>query len=103
MDYRPRQHWGPILWTFIHTICVIDFENNEHYVTQTISNLQALGPVIPCHKCRGLYEEHLKKLESIDRKESMVLFRWSWELHNAVNVKLNKPEVTYERALSEYT
>jgi hypothetical protein len=103
MEYRPKDHWGPSLWKFIHTICIIDFENNEPYVTQIISNLKSLGPVIPCHKCQALYEDHLKKLDTIDRSESMVLFKWSWELHNAVNIKHNKPEMTYEDALREYT
>ena len=103
MEYRPKEHWGPSLWNFIHTICIIDFEDNEPYVTRTISNLKSLGPVIPCHKCQALYEEHLKKLESVDPKESMVLFKWSWELHNAVNRKHNKPDMSYEDALKEYT
>ena len=53
--------------------------------------------------CRSLYEEHLQKLNSFDKTQSMVLFKWSWELHNAVNKKRNQPEISYEDALQKYT
>ena len=100
---RAKEHWGPSLWKFIHTICIIDFEDNTPYTKDAISILNSIGPVIPCNKCRPLYEEHLKKLETIDVSQSMVLFKWSWELHNVVNLKHSKPELSYEDALKEYT
>ena len=101
--FRQKEHWGPSLWKFIHTICVIDFEDNVPHVEHVISILQSILKVIPCHMCRSLYEEHLQKLNSFDKTQSMVLFKWSWELHNAVNKKRNQPEISYEDALQKYT
>lgn len=108
-DIRPKYHWGIHLWGFIHTISIIDYENNEPYVIKIIENLKALSGAIPCHKCIALYEEHLKKLDGTDgtdgiaKTESMVLFKWSVDLHNAVNRKHQKPEWTYEQAITEWT
>jgi hypothetical protein len=83
--------WGPPLWKFIHTICNFDFADNKPYVIRTIENLKALSGAIPCYKCRLLYDEKLKQLDTIDPSESLVLYKWSIELHNEVNKKLNKP------------
>lgn len=101
--YRPKDHWGPHLWGYIHTICIIDFENNSEYVEKTIRNLIELTHAIPCPKCIELYIDHLQKLDTIDKTESMVLFKWSVELHNAVNRKMRKSEMSYEDALKEWT
>jgi len=102
-NLRPKSHWGIHLWGFIHTITIIDYENNEIYVSKTIENLKALTNAIPCHKCIALYKEYLEKLDNIDKTESMVLFKWSVDLHNAVNKKHNKMEFTYEQAIAEWT
>lgn len=32
----------------------------------------------------------------------MELFRWSWRVHNTVNIKSGKPEIEYEEALILY-
>lgn len=102
-NIRPKNHWGPYLWGFIHTITIIDYQQNEPYVIKTIENLKGLINAIPCHKCIALYEEYLKKLDEIDTKESIVLFKWSVDLHNAVNRKHQKQEWTYEQALSQWS
>lgn len=101
--YRPKDHWGHHLWGYIHTICIIDCGNNSELADKTIKNLIELTHAIPCPKCIHLYSDHLQKLETIDKAESMVLFKWSVELHNAVNRKMRKSEMSYEDALKTWT
>lgn len=100
--YRPKEHWGTYLWSYIHTICIIDFQNNTEYVEKTIKNLIELKDAIPCPKCINLYTIYLEKLCRIDKKESMVLFKWSVDLHNEVNQKIGKNQWSYEDALKKW-
>jgi Erv1 / Alr family len=86
--------WGPHLWAFIHCICKFNFEDNERFVLQTIENLKSLAGAIPCHKCRHIYEKYIEELDSLDKKEPYVLYKWSVRLHNEVNKKLGKPVFT---------
>lgn len=82
--------WGPPLWSFIHSICNFNFEENERFVLQTIENLKALRGAIPCHKCRDTYDRYLQELDTINKNEPYVLYKWSIRLHNEVNRKLGK-------------
>ena len=101
--HRPKQHWGPPLWAFIHTICVIDFEHNDSFVEDATSHVKNLVHVIPCKYCKEKYKMFLDRLPSYDIYKSMELFRWSVDLHNHVNRHLNKPEITYEAAVDLWT
>jgi hypothetical protein len=94
MKYRSKSHWGSHLWGFIHSISIIDFENNESYNNNVKDILRGL---------KDTYKKYLERLEVIDSSKSMVLFNWSVDLHNEVNRKLNKPEWTYEMALMKWT
>lgn len=99
---RPKFHWGPYLWGFIHTITVIDFQNNVEFHNNIVSNLKGVYNIFPCPACKELYKTYLQKLDLIDIREPMVLFYWSVDLHNAVNTKLRKPLWSYERAIAEW-
>lgn len=101
--YRQKDHWGTYLWGYIHTICIIDFQDNQPFVDKTIANLIELKNAIACPKCSKFYGEYLEKLDTIDKTESMVLFKWSVDLHNAVNRKMGKEEWSFEDALKKWT
>lgn len=100
MSYREKNHWGNYLWAYIHTITIVDFENNENYNKNIKKSLLTLQT--PCHHCNKFYNEYLEKLDTLDLTKSMVLFYWSVDLHNQVNKKLNKPEFSYEEALNKW-
>jgi hypothetical protein len=102
MRFRPKDHWGPYLWGFIHTISIIDYENSETYNKNIKDVLKELKDCFPCPTCKDTYKNYLDKLENVNIKEPMVLFRWSVDLHNEVNKKLNKPGWTYEMALMKW-
>jgi hypothetical protein len=103
--FRPIHHWGRHLWAFIHTITIIDYEQpplgpgNKIYAIKIVENLKGLLYTIPCDHCKKMYKEELQILDTLDLNESNALFKWSVDLHNKVNQKLNKEIITYEKAL----
>lgn len=103
MPYRKKNYWAHQVWALIHTLCVIDFENNEPIVLKTIEALKSLKYSILCESCRIEYEKEFSRLDGLDPREHMVLFKWSVEFHNKINMKTCKPLVSYEEALGLWT
>ena len=105
MHRRPKHEWGAHLWAFIHTVTVVDFEDgkNRGFHEKAVEVLRGVQRVIPCEKCRAKYGDALAELDALDLSESMCLFRWSVDLHNAVNRKLGKTCLTYEEAVETWT
>ena len=105
MKFIPKDHWGNYLWGFIHTITIIDYndEDNEKENRNAIGILKELKDCIPCPKCRDTYKVMLEKLDDIDLQRPMILFFWSVDLHNIVNNKLNKQSWSYEKALLKWS
>lgn len=100
--YRPKYIWGPVIWNFIHTISIIDFLENKIYVNEVKNFLQSIVNILPCKKFSETYKIWIDKLETIDINERMVLFKWSVDLHNEVNIQLNKQTWTYEQAIERW-
>ena len=104
--YRPLHNWGSYLWGFIHTISILDFEENEEnkkHAERCVKQLKALEYYIPCNKCALHYRTWIEELEKRDYKKSMEIFRWSVDFHNSVNEKLEKKILTYQEALDIWT
>jgi hypothetical protein len=95
MKPQPKQHWGNHLWGFIHTISLA---SNP----KSIEVLRYLTNVIPCEVCKEMYLDNLKLLDTVDLNKKLALFYWSVDLHNKVNTKLNKIQLTYSEASSLY-
>jgi hypothetical protein len=102
MPYREKSSWGEHMWAFIHTITIIDFENNEYHIQNALKCLRALSDAIPCGLCRGHYENEINNLK-INLDEPMCLFKWSVKFHNEINSKMAKPQFTYEEALQKWS
>lgn len=106
MPYREKQKWGTFIWGFLHTITIIDFDDsntNKKFGEEKIKIIKELRNTIPCKHCIKIYDLYLDKLNNININESMALFKWGWELHNSVNSKLTKNEISYEEALNIWT
>jgi hypothetical protein len=103
MSFRPKEEWGNFLWSFIHTISIVDMEQNEYYNKMAFEVLRGLEHCIPCDKCKVEYKKSLELLDNIDLSKKMVLFYWSVDLHNKVNKKLSKKEWTYDMALEKWS
>ena len=53
--------------------------------------------IIPCLSCREHFEQVLVENPVPEADD---LFKWSIDVHNIVNKRLGKPEVSYEAALA---
>jgi hypothetical protein len=102
MSFKQKYHWGAYLWSFIHIITISNV-NNLEYNTRVKNILELLACIIPCPICAQTYKEHLILLNEKDLSKPMVLFYWSVDLHNLVNYKLNKTQLSYDQALKLWT
>jgi hypothetical protein len=63
----------------------------------------------PCGTCRGHIQEYLRdhpfepymNLKD-DKGRDIGMFRWSWLFHNAVNLRLHKPFVSWQDAIAMF-
>lgn len=92
---KAKHHWGPYLWSFIHTIAIVETPSAQEAASH---RLHALAEAIPCPTCKSEYSKKLDVLRYFDLRQPMVLFYWTVDLHNYVNTKLGKPTVTYTQA-----
>ena len=100
---RPKHEWGTFLWGFLHTISIIDFEDNTDFARECLKQLDAVQSIIPCHSCAEHYRDQLRLLSAVDLGERLALFKWTCDLHNQVNLRLGKPTWSYEQALMCWT
>ena len=88
----PPSKWGPHFWMTLHIACLgcQDAKVLEDFV-------EGYKEIIPCLSCREHFEQVL-----VDNPvpEADDLFKWSVDVHNIVNKRLGKPEVSYEAALA---
>lgn len=94
--------WGPKVWTFIHTVTINYPNNPEQSDKERIAALMyAISDTLPCDTCK----EHFKKLINKyppNVKSRETLFNWGVNVHNLVNKRLNKKELSYEEVLNIY-
>lgn len=100
----PPTAWGPFFWHTIH-IAALGYPSNPSYGHKKAAKefYESLKFLIPCPVCRQHYEEHLHEMAItpfLDRRED--LFKWTVDLHNKVNLKLNKPRVSEQEAIAYY-
>lgn len=86
--------FGPSFWGALHFACL----GAEH--PDKVRDFIALYPfVLPCYGCRKHFEEVLEENPVPETTDRWELFKWSVKVHNIVNVKLEKPELTVDEAL----
>ena len=92
--------FGPDLWNSIHLICLGAPDNflNISSKNDYLMFFRSLGTVIPCYECKKHYLNELIEHPPI-LETNITLFKWSVDLHNRVNKRLNKKELHYEEAL----
>lgn len=98
----PPTVWGPFFWLTIH-IVALGYSSNPSYTEKRSAKqfFESLGNLIPCPVCREHYKQHITQMPitpHLDKKEA--LFKWTVDLHNAVNVSQGKPKWTVDEALA---
>lgn len=98
--------WGKHMWTTIHFIA-LGFPQKPSDEQKTIfkSFFENLYKVLPCNSC----SEHLKNtimnelpLYANNLSSNTELFKWTVELHNIVNKRLKKPQISFKEAENIY-
>lgn len=103
---KPKYNWGELMWAYIHTICIIDDFHKYNVVIQISKNIILLLKSIklPCNICQIEFTNELHILsENINDKVTKndinnLLFYWSVDFHNKINLKLNKDIISYDKA-----
>ena len=98
----PPTVWGPFFWMTIH-ITALGYPSKPTYTEKRSAKqfFESLANLIPCPVCREHYKQHITKnpiLPHLDNRSD--LFKWTVDLHNAVNETLNKPKWTVEESLA---
>lgn len=96
--------WGPHYWFIIHTVAmtypkVPGSTTKKRYYTF----YKELPYFLPHKKSRKLFTDILDKYPItpyLDSKESLI--KWTHYIHNKVNIKYNKPTVTYKTFYETY-
>lgn len=109
-DATDPKYIGPGTWNVIHRLA-------SKAVTKTkqdefISTMTEICNGFPCHICRGHCQEYMRnhpiqdyisKTIDIDgSSQNLGLFIWTWEFHNAVNSRLQKPIMDWDTAKRMY-
>lgn len=92
----PPEVWGPIFWATFH-ITSMAYSDTPTYSEKRAAKefFNSMAHLLPCPVCREHFTEILQGLPVetwLDNRKSLT--EWVWMVHNRVNVKLGKPEIT---------
>ena len=95
--------WGPSAWKFLHTITFNYPDNPTLTQKRNVEELfLSLIHLLPCDECSEHYKKEISE-NFPDSRSKSALSSWLVNLHNKVNIRLNKPTMTYEAAKVLYT
>lgn len=98
--------WGRDMWSSIHFVALgyPAREPSDDVKLSYQTYFHILGAVLPCVRCSLHYKDHLTAYpvgpSLVGRSE---LFRWTVDLHNAVNASVGRDGWTYEQAYAKYS
>jgi len=103
--HLPPEIWGPIFWSTMHIISLA-YPDDPTYSEKRAAKdfFNAMAHLLPCPVCRSHYKEVLQQspVETwLDNRKSLT--EWVWAMHNQVNVKLGKPEVSMSDFYKHYS
>ena len=104
MTFLDPTVWGPHYWFFLHTISM-SYPNRPNAVTKKkyYEFIQNLPLFIPVESISGELSKLIDEYPIapyLDNRESFV--RWVWFIHNKINQKLDKPQITLNEFFVKY-
>ena len=89
--------WGPIFWNTMHIITLGYPERpSESEKAAAAAFFESLTKLIPCPICSSHYSEFLKEMPpQVDNRSGLIF--WMFNLHNKVNARLGKSEISFEQ------
>jgi hypothetical protein len=95
--------WGPVFWTTMHIVSLGYPRTPTEDEKAAASNFyNSLAYMIPCPICKEHYRHFLETDPVDDALNSRdELITWVFNLHNKVNEKLSKKQVTWEEFIQQ--
>jgi hypothetical protein len=95
----PPDVWGPIFWDAIHIVTLAyPVQPTEADKAGAKAFFESLATVLPCPICRQHYSEKIQQTPIALNSKGDLIY-WAWDIHNQVNIMLNKPTYTIEQFL----
>ena len=95
--------WGPVVWTFLHTLAAKLKEDSFPVIRADIVGLiKTVCHEIPCPNCQEHASEYMSKVYWDRIKCKKDLITMLWEFHNIVNMRLRKPLFSLEDCEARY-
>lgn len=98
---------GPGMWLSIHFKA--KHATTEEGKKEFIDYMYMLSEEFPCGKCRTHIQEYLREhpfepyMNMRDEKgNDLGMFKYAWQFHNTVNLRLHKPFVNWQTAISMF-
>jgi hypothetical protein len=83
--------WGPMLWRWMHGAAYAHDQLSPQSATECGVWLKTLPMVLPCGACRASFKPVIAAVNVDAATRNHRLGRVVFDLHNAVNAKLNRP------------
>jgi len=95
--------WGKKYWNLFHLLTT-KYPDNPSQLDKLMAQtfLNNIDKVLPCPKCANHYRHNLKTIRigsGLDSKTNFI--KWFIDLHNVVNLSLDKKSLSYEEALKK--
>lgn len=91
------EKFGPYFWGALHLACLYadDYNTLKQFVYSYVE-------VLPCPACRHHFAQVLNQLPFPIEGHNLGYFAWSVDVHNIVNNRLGKPQLTYDKAFETW-
>ena len=96
--------WGPHMWFFLHTTAM-SYPLRPNAITKKkyYEFIQNLPMFIPVESMSGEFAKLLDEYPVqpyLDTRDAFI--RWVWFIHNKINAKLEKPQITLQQFYVKY-
>ena len=103
MSVSSPEKWGPDAWRKFH-IKALTYPTNPR--SCDIEKVERFYQVdffryIECNTCASHYRRLLRE-HPIDARSMYSLFKWTVDIHNRINARLHRPQISYYHAFNNW-
>ena len=96
-----KKEWGNATWYLIHTLSYKLKPDQTEHVPSLMKILYNICSAIPCPDCRGHAMSYFSRYSKIPN-DIASLNIYFWNMHNWVNKRLHKPELSLDACYKKY-